>query len=408
MSKVIMIGCDLHDATMALRIADGVGDSVRMTHPTAQRARLIARLKELADARGASRIVFVYEASGQGFGLYDDLVAAGIECHVLAPTRLAQSVSSRKTKTDDKDAERLLDEVRAFVLAGRPLPAVWVPDRQARDDREAVRLRLELAAQRTRIKNQIKNLLKRNQTPLPERFTASGNWSKKSVQWLHEAAIRPSGGLGAGARAALGSLTALYEGLTAQIQVLDDVIERLSQGARHRQAHRKLKTLSGVGTLTAMVFLTELGNLSRFKNRRELSAYLGLAPSCHESGERNDRKGRITRQGPARVRHVLCQASWAALRLSPEWRATYERIRRGSKSRSKIALVAVMRQLGVTMWHTARSQELDRLLEESDRLAASAPAPRKRGRPPASPSPRPRQGEAEARATRTGRKVPLQ
>ena len=50
------------------------------------------------------------------------------------------------------------------------------------------------------------------------------------------------------------------------------------------------------------------------------------------------------------MRHVLCQAAWAALRVSPEWRE-YDRINRGSKSRGKIAIVAVMRQLAVTMWH---------------------------------------------------------
>jgi transposase len=47
-----------------------------------------------------------------------------------------------------------------------------------------------------------------------------------------------------------------------------------------------------------MVFLTEIGDLNRFANRRQLAAYLGLAPAAFESGDRDDRKGRITRQGP--------------------------------------------------------------------------------------------------------------
>ena len=115
-----------------------------------------------------------------------------------------------------------------------------------------------------------------------------------------------------------------------------------------------------------MVFLTEIGDLHRFANRRQLAAYLGLAPSAHESGERNDRKGRITRQGPSQVRHVLCQAAWAAIRCSDEWRATYNRIRGDSKQRNKIAIVAVMRKLGITLWQTARSAEVDQLLEEID------------------------------------------
>jgi transposase len=387
MCKVIMIGCDLHDVTSVLMVADGPGTPVRKGFATANRAGMVDWIKEFAAQRGARRIVFAYEASGQGFGLYDDLTEAGIECHVLAPTHLPHSSHSRKNKTDDHDALMILDEVRAHVLAGRELPSVWVPDHQTRDDRETVRLRLDLAAQRTRLKNQIRNLLKRAPLALPDDFSAAGDWSKWSVAWLREVAAGTTGGLREGARTALSSLIEVHEGLTAQIKALDQAILRLSRAERYAESFRQLKLLYGVGTLTAMVFLTELGDLARFANRRQLAAYLGLAPSAFESGARDDRKGHITKQGPARVRHVLCQAAWAALRVSPEWRAKYERIKRGSKSRGRIAIVAIMRQLGVTMWQTARSPELKTLLDEQDSRQTkktkptSAPAPRKGGRP---------------------------
>lgn len=391
MRKVIMIGCDLHDSKTVLRVADGPGASVRKGFETADRPGMIAWLKEFAAERKATRIVFAYEASGQGFGLYDDLTEAGIECHVLAPTHLPHSTHSRKNKTDDKDAEMILGEVRGHVLAGRKLPTVWVPDLETRDDREPVRLRLEVARQRTRIKNQIRNLTKRSQLAFPNWFTASGEWSKRSLQWLRDVAAGAVESLREGARAALSALVNLYDGLTVQIKALDQEINRLSRTPRYARMFRKLKMLPGVGTLTAMVFLTELGNLDRFPNRRQLAAYLGLAPSAFESGKTDDRKGHITRQGPSRVRHMLCQAAWAAMRASAEWRAKYDRIKRGSKGRTKIAIVALMRQLGVTMWHAARSREWDELLDEKDALdreagersvdAASAAAPRKRGRP---------------------------
>src|SRR5688572_13790488 len=186
MSKVIMIGCDLHDAWMRLRIAVGAEKAVAKSFATADAAALIAWVKEFAALQGATRIVFAYEASGQGFGLYDRLTDAGIECYVLAPTHLPHTPHRRKNKTDDKDAEMLLDEVRGFVLAGRKLPAVWVPDPQTRDDREAVRMRLELGEQRTRIKNQIRHLAKRCCLAFPAWFTKSGQWSRRSLTWLRE------------------------------------------------------------------------------------------------------------------------------------------------------------------------------------------------------------------------------
>lgn len=95
---------------------------------TADVAGLIAWIREFAERHASSRIVFAYEASGRGFGLHDALTEAGIECHVLAPTHLPRTAHRRKNKTDEKDAQVILEELRAYVLAGRKLPRVWVPD----------------------------------------------------------------------------------------------------------------------------------------------------------------------------------------------------------------------------------------------------------------------------------------
>jgi transposase len=97
---------------------------VRKTFASGDVESMIAWLGEFALRHDAPRIVLAYEASGQGFGLYDRLTDAGIECYVLALTHLPHTTHRRKNKTDDKDAEMLLDEVRGYVLAGRKLPTV--------------------------------------------------------------------------------------------------------------------------------------------------------------------------------------------------------------------------------------------------------------------------------------------
>ena len=370
MSKVTMIGCDLHDRWMLLKVAVGTGKPVKKSFQTSHAAEMIDWLKEFARRHDSCRIVFAYEASGSGFGLYDDLTDAGIECHVLAPTHLPHTTHRRKNKTDEKDAEMILDEVRASVLAGRKLPAVWVPDPETRDDREPLRLRLSLARQRTQIKNQIRCLVKRSKLPLPDSFSKSGDWSKRSVTWLRAVAAGDEGNLLPGVRAVLAGLVELYVSFSEQLKALDKVIGKLAKKKRYAKAFRKLKMIKGVGTLTAMVFLTEIGDLNRFANRRQLAAYLGLAPAAYESGECDDRKGRITRQGPAQVRHVLCQAAWTAVRCTDKWKDTYERVKRGSQKRGKVAIVAVMRKLAITMWQVARSAEIDELLDEFDEIKA--------------------------------------
>jgi hypothetical protein len=104
--KAIMIGCDLHDGTMRIKIAAGPGKAVTKSFATVGMHTMIAGLKEFAARQGVSRIVLAYEASGQWFGLYVALADAGMECDVLAPTHLPHSAHGRANKTDDKDAQR--------------------------------------------------------------------------------------------------------------------------------------------------------------------------------------------------------------------------------------------------------------------------------------------------------------
>ena len=74
---------------------------------------------------GAEKVIFAFEACGFGFHLHDELMEAGIESHVLAPSKMARSAKHRKRKTDEKDAQAILDLVRAHVLAGVAMPSVW-------------------------------------------------------------------------------------------------------------------------------------------------------------------------------------------------------------------------------------------------------------------------------------------
>jgi len=366
MAHPIMVGCDLHDRNMLLKVAVGQGSPLQMSFSNTWegRERMISRLLEM-QKKQSGRIVFVYEASGQGFGLYDELQESGIECYVLAPTHLPKTPGRKRNKTDERDALMLLEQCRGFVLAGNPLPTVWIPPATLRDDRDLVRARLETAEASTRVKLRTYALLKRNRIALPDFFVKHRHWTKRFVAWLEETAAQMRSGAGA----VLQMYVARYQAFHRELLKLDRAIRELSLCERYRLACELLEKLPGVGQLTAMVFLTEMGDLSRFKNRREVAAYLGLCPSSFESGERNDRKGHITRQGPSRVRKVLCQAAWASVWTDTACRRDWERIRRSDPKRGKKAIVAVMRRLAIRMWHIALSAGVDEsLISPADRI----------------------------------------
>lgn len=259
MNQVMMAGCDLHEQSLVLQVACEAGKPMlkRFANSKLDRLLMLDWLRARAEDRGVSRIVFAFEASGQGFGLCDELPAAGVECYVLAPSKLPQSRHTRTRKTDPQDALRVLEVLRGHVLAGNELPSVWVPSRQLRDDRELVRQRLSVADDLTRV--------------------------------------------------------------------------------------------------TSLVFLTELGDMSRFRNRRQLGSDLGLAPSSYESGEVHNRKGHITRAGSARLRKVLCQAVWTHVRFDADARADDQRLKAKNPNKTKIAIVAGMRRLGIQLWHIAHA-----------------------------------------------------
>jgi transposase len=367
----IIAGLDLHDETIVARIAKNRASSVKLTYKNTRNGReeMIKHLISLAAALPEARIVAVYEASSQGFGLYDDLTEAGIECYVLAPTKIARSIRQSFSKNDDLDAQHILELLRGHLMAGNPLPSIWVPDKEGRDDREIVRARLDAASKQTVVKTQVQTLLKRNGLRQPSNMVS--RWTKKYRAWLRGLA----GGatpLAWGARNVLSSLMRQLEFLEEEIERLDGLVEALSQTARWALGVDELTKQIGVGLLTAMVFLAEMGDLNRFESRKQVGSYLGLAPACHESGESNDRKGHITHQGPERVRKVLCQAIWVRIRHDANERRRYDKQAFRNPKHKKIAVVAAMRRLAVILWHRGlEAQQRSRAFEKEPQPSLS-------------------------------------
>jgi hypothetical protein len=94
-----------------------------------------------------------------------------------------------------------VEKLRGHVLAGNRLPTVWVPNPEIRDDRELIRMRLELADKQTQLKAQIQMLLKRHGLEKPTGLGAA--WTVAYRRWLQ--ALTESEKFGQGMRQALSS-----------------------------------------------------------------------------------------------------------------------------------------------------------------------------------------------------------
>jgi transposase len=72
---------------------------------------------------------------------------------------------------------------------------------------------------------------------------------------------------------------------------------------------RALTSVRGIGLVTAVTLVAELGDPGRFDSPRQLMAFAGLVPSEHSSGGREQR-GRITKTGNPHVRYIAVEAAW--------------------------------------------------------------------------------------------------
>src|SRR5262249_5694419 len=130
---------------------------------------------------------------------------------------------------------------------------------------------------------------------------------------------------------------------------------RLDQRAGASAAVRLLETTPGVGPRTAEAVVAHLHHPERFATGKQVSAYGGLVPRQYQSGE-TDRKGRITRRGPALLHKLLVECAWAMLRYNAWARTVYLRLTHGGKTHKKQAIVALARKLLVRCWAMLRDR----------------------------------------------------
>jgi len=86
-------------------------------------------------------------------------------------------------------------------------------------------------------------------------------------------------------------------------------IEAQSQDGPHQKTMAALQGLKGVALITSATIISEVGDLTRFKNPRQPVAYAGLVPSESSSGN-SIKRGSITKSGNSHLRKVIVEAAW--------------------------------------------------------------------------------------------------
>jgi transposase len=284
---------------------------------------------------GRPRARILLEASTESEWVARHLEGLGHEVIVADPNFAPMyATRSRRVKTDRRDARTLAEACRlgAFRRAHR----TSVAQRQVRAE---LTVREVLIRTRTRYVAVLKALVRSDGRRVPS-GTAEHTERKLAALALPDDLTQ-----------SLAPLRAVWAPLAAEIEAADD---RLAARAAGDPVVARLRTAPGIGPVTAVAFVATLDEVTRFTSAHQVEAYLGLTPREYSSGEQQ-RRGRISKTGNARMRWLLVEAAWRILRTRDPAAAALKAWAEGIALRRgrSIAAVALARRLAgilYAMW----------------------------------------------------------
>jgi transposase len=297
-------------------------------------------LHDLIVDRAPERVVI--ETCPVAGWVYDLVQALDVPIQVANPNHEAWRWRNVKHKSDKKDALKL-----AQLSAINQLPTVYMPAGAVRQWRSFINYRQQLIKRQGQVRSNIRAILTRQALSLPP---GKRGWRKAGIAQLQELACP----LIECAAADLwrGELCCELQALESVNQLIVDVEAKLDQLAQQDHRVRLLRTIPGVGPRLAETLVAVIDDPHRFRRGKQVASYVGLTPRRYQSGDM-DRQGKISGQGHKLLRKLLVQVSWLGLHHNPWMRAVYERALK-SRSRKKIAIVAVARRLLIRCWAMLR------------------------------------------------------
>lgn len=289
--STVFVGMDVHQDSVTVAVlpegAQECEESRPLPHDLAKIRKVFARLSKRGTVRAC------YEASGCGYVLQRALTRWGVACEVIAPSMIPVRSGDRR-KTDKRDAAKLARLYRAGELT-----AIRVPDEAEERVRSMVRCRETLTREILKSRHYVLKLLQSRGRV----YRDGKNWTQRHWAWLRKLELEGED------KITFQTYLELLEYKLIQRDTLDQQIERIAFSETYREPVRRLRSLRGIDTLTAMTLVCEIGDIRRFASPRQLMGYLGLTVSETSSGG-TERRGGITKTGNARARRVLVETAW--------------------------------------------------------------------------------------------------
>ena len=336
------LGIDQHARQITISLRDENGDVLLACQVSTQPDKIKAFFHKLTRERLGNGDTFVAVLEVCGFNDWLIGMLHDYHCHKVI---LIQPEERKKCKTDRRDAAALSELLwvnRDRLLHGKPVRGLRQIDMASSTDQENRRLttlRKEAGGSRTRLVNKVRQILRRHnlQWEMPTKTFPT----VAAIAWLKGLVLPEID------RMEMNHLLADLEQVEKRLKELEQVI------ARRSAASKEVAILSSMprvgGGFSALSLACRVGRIERFPRAHSLANYWGLTPGCRNSGEDNQRLGRITKAGSSTARWLLAQLVHKVLRRDGRLREGFKRIKR--RRGSTIARVAVMRKLATIIWH---------------------------------------------------------
>jgi transposase len=322
------VGLDVHKKSWAVTVRSLNMQVACFTQPPSAEA-LVSTLKQKFPGG-----VFdsAYEAGFCGTTTHELLCKLGVNNMMVHPGDIPSTDKQKKNKTDVHDSRSIAEQ-----LEKKNLHAIHVPTREQQELRSLYRIRESRVKEVTRANNRLKGFLYYFGIEMPESLSKKEELSKRAMNWLSNLEMATE----AGTLAKQDLVDELKYQRSKEYQIMKLLRQQIQKN--HADGYKRLITVPGIGPITAMALIAEIGDFTRFDNPDEYTSYLGLTPWNDSSGDTIRTKG-IQPRCNKHLRPLIIEASWAAIRHTPQLFAYYCK---HSTKNNKHAIVKVARKIAM-------------------------------------------------------------
>jgi len=317
----MFVGMDLHKNYLQIAVMNEKGKVL-------ENSRINNNLKQLEkffDNFKDQKARIVMESSCVWYNIYRYLSEERRFNVVLSNPVKTRAIASAKIKTDKLDAVKL-----ANLLRGGYIAECYVPDRRIMDLRELVRHRAALVRMRTKLKNKIHSIVLMKGIQISNKHYSFTHLYNEELKTLNDYRIN--------------GYLHLIESLDSEIKI---VSKEIATQAKEDEMASLLMTIPGVGYYSALLMVSEIGDINRFPDSHHLCSYAGLIPSTHSSGGITYH-GSITKRGSKYLRWIMLECVHVHIRTNKNSNISqfYSRLAK-SKGKSKAAVATASKLLRV-------------------------------------------------------------